>query len=126
MTRKTIHAPGVPVSELPFSPAVMAGRFVFVSGQASVDDGGKIVSDDFAGEMRRAFENVSKVLAGAQLDLTDVIQVRAYVRDEAELPTYNKIYREFFAEPYPARTTITNCLPKSLRFEVEVVAQLRD
>ena len=104
---------------------MVAGGFVFVSGQASVDEAGNIVSDDFANEMQRSFANVSKILAGASLDLTDVVQVRAYVRDEADLPTYNTIYREIFSEPYPARTTITNCLPKSLRFEVEVVAQLR-
>ena len=120
-----IQAAGVPVSHLPFSPAVQAGEFVFVSGQASVDDQGNIVSDSFAAEVRRSFENVAKVLAGAGLDMSDVVQVRSYVRDAEDLPEYNEIYREFFQEPYPARTTLTGCLPASLRFEVDVVAQVK-
>ena len=118
-----IQAAGVPVSHLPFSPAVRAGEFVFVSGQASVDDQGNIVSDSFAAEVRRSFENVAKVLAGAGLKMSDVVQVRSYVRDAEDLPEYNEIYREFFQQPYPARTTLTGCLPASLRFEVDVVAQ---
>ena len=121
-----IHAADVPTSQLPFSPAVLAGGFVFVSGQASVDDSGTIVPDTFAGEMRRSLENVAKVLAGAGLELSDVIQVRAYVRDPDDLSQYNEIYREFFNPPCPARTTLTNCLPETLRFEVDVIAMTRD
>ena len=126
MNRKTVHAPGVPVSDLPFSPAVIAGGFVFVSGQASVDETGKIISDNFAGEMCRSFDNVAKVLAGASLNLSDVVQVRSYVRDATDLSEYNALYREIFSEPFPARTTITGCLPETLKFEVEVIAQLRE
>ena len=76
--------------------------------------------------MRRSFENVAKVLGGAGLELDDVVQVRSYVRDPGDLPTYNKVYQDLFREPYPARTTLTNCLPETLRFEVEVIAQLRE
>lgn len=123
---KPIQAADVPTSQLPFSPAVSAAGLVFVSGQASVDDQGNIVPDSLAGEMRRSFDNVTKVLAGAGLDLTDVMQVRAYVRDPDDLPEYNEVYREFFTPPYPARTTLTHCLPESLRFEVDVVAKARN
>jgi len=112
-------------SSLPFSQAVIAGDFVFVSGQASVDAAGAIVADTFEGEMRRSFDNVKKVLAEVNLTLRDVVQVRGYVRDPADLPVYNEIYRELFTAPYPARTTITHCLPESLRFEVDVVAYLK-
>jgi len=113
-------------NQLPLSPAVQTGGFVFVSGQASVDEDGAIVPDTFAGEMRRSFENVSKILTGAGLDLSDVVQVRGYVRDPNDLPEYNEIYREFFQAPYPARTTLTHCLPESLAFEVDVVARVRE
>ena len=126
MSRQTIRAPGVPVSPVPFSPAVLAGGFVFVAGQASVDETGKIVPDTFEGEMRRSFENVAKVLAGAGLELDDVVQVRSYVRNPGDLPTYNKVYQGLFREPYPARTPLTNCLPDIVRFEVEVIAKLRE
>ena len=55
-----------PVSHLPFSPAVQVGNLVFVSGQASVDPTGKIVSDSFEGEFRRSVENLRKVLQSAR------------------------------------------------------------
>lgn len=114
--------PGTPVSHLPFSPVVRAGDFVFVSGQASVDGTGQIVTDSFEGEFRRSMENLRGVLAAAGCTLADVIQTRNYVRDAADLPLFNQLYRDYFSAPYPARTTITNCLPPSLRYEIEAVA----
>lgn len=114
-----------PASALPFSPVVCYGDLVFISGQASVDATGKIVSDTFEGEFRRSIENVRKVLEAAGSDLAHVIQTRNYVRDAEDLPRYNQLYRETFAEPFPTRTTITNCLPPTLRYEIEVVAVKR-
>ena len=122
MAFTVIRGAGVPASRLPFSPGVRAGGFVFVSGQASVDDAGAIVVDTFEGEFRRSLGNVRKVLAAAGLTLADVVQVRSYVDDPADLAEYNRLYREFFAEPYPARTTITNCLGGTLKYEIDVTA----
>ncbi|MBS0211234.1 MAG: RidA family protein [Planctomycetes bacterium] len=119
---EVIRGPGVPASHLPFSPAIRAGGFVFVSGQASVDDAGKIVVDTFAGEMRRSFENARRILAAAKLTFADVVQVRSYVASPADLAEYNQIYCEFFSEPFPARTTIVECLGTALKFEVEMMA----
>lgn len=109
-------------SHLPFSPAVEANGFIFVSGQASVDETGKIIPGTFEEEMRRSFDNVRRVLADAGLTLEDVIRVTSYIRDPANGPTYNEVYREFFSEPLPARTTLSNCLSEALHFEVDVVA----
>lgn len=117
--------PDTPVSHLPFSPSVCYGDLIFISGQASVDASGKIVSDSFEGEFRRSIENVAKVLEAAGSDLKHVIQTRNYVRDAADTVLYNQLYREYFSEPFPARTTITNCLPPTLRYEIEVVAVKR-
>ena len=111
-----------PTSHLPFSPAVVVGDLIFVSGQASVDKTGKIISDTFEGEFRRSIENVRLVLEAAGSDLAHVVQTRNYVRDAADLPLYNQLYREYFPAPCPARTTITNCLPPDLKYEVEAVA----
>ncbi len=55
-------------------------------------------------------------------DLAHVVQTRNYVRDAADLPLFNQLYREYFSALFPARTTITNCLPPSLRYEIEAVA----
>ncbi len=114
--------PDTPVSHLPFSPAVIVGELIFVSGQASVDATGKIVGDTFEGEFRRSLDNVRQILAAAGSDLAHVVQTRNYVRDAGDLPRFNELYREYFSAPFPARTTITNCLPPTLRFEIEVVA----
>ena len=114
-----------PTSSLPFSPSVGYGDLIFISGQASVDGSGKIVGDTFEGEFRRSIENVKKVLEAAGSDLAHVIQTRNYVREATDLPLYNQLYREYFSEPFPARTTITNCHPPTLRYEIEVVAVKR-
>lgn len=119
---KVVQGEGIPQSHLPFSPAVVAGGFVFVSGQASVDYAGQIISDTFEGEMRRSLEHVRTILAAAGLTFKDVVQVRSYVGTPEYLADYNRIYREFFAEPFPARTTIVNCLGTALKYEIDVVA----
>ena len=113
---------GTPVSHLPFSPAVVVGNLVFVSGQASVDETGAIVTDTFEGEFRRSIDNVRRVLAAAGCDLSHVVQTRNYVRDNDDLPLFNQLYAEVFSKPYPARTTIVNCLGPQLKYEIEVVA----
>lgn len=116
------RAADTPVSHLPFSPAVCVGDLILVSGQASVDATGQIVSDTFEGEFRRSLENLRKVLEAAGSDLAHVVQTRSYVRDPEDLLLYNQLYREYFHAPFPARTTITHCLPASLRYEIECVA----
>jgi 2-iminobutanoate/2-iminopropanoate deaminase len=113
---------GTPVPPLPYSPAVRVGNLVFVSGQASVDAAGEIVTDTFEGEFRRTMENLRTVLAAAGCDFSHVVQCRSYVRDPANLARYNELYREYFRPPFPARTTLTNCLPADLKFELECVA----
>ena len=114
--------PDTPVSPLPFSPAVRVGDLVFVSGQASVDATGAIVRDTFEGEVRRSIENLRRVLAAAGCELRHVVQTRNYVRDPANVVRFNELYREYFAAPYPARTTITHCLPEILHYEIECIA----
>ncbi len=116
--------PETPTSHLPFSPSVCFGDLIFISGQASVDETGQIVSDTFEGEFRRSIENVRQVLAAAGSDLAHVIQTRNYVRDPADIDLYNKLYREYFSEPFPTRTTITKCL-EGLNYEVECVAVVK-
>lgn len=117
--------PDTPTSHLPFSPCVVVGDLIFVSGQASVDKTGKIVGDSFEGEFRRSLENVRAILEAAGSDLAHVVQTRNYVRDAEDVTLFNQLYREYFSAPFPARTTITNCLPPSLRFEIEAVAVRR-
>lgn len=117
--------PDTPTSHLPFSPCVVVGDLIFVSGQASVDEAGKIISDTFEGEFRRSMANLRKVLEAAGSDLAHVVQTRNYVRDAGDVPRFNELYRDYFSAPFPARTTITDCLPPTLRYEIEAVAVRR-
>jgi len=119
---EVISGGDLPQPSVPLNPGTRAGDFVYVSGQASVDENGKIVSDTFENECRRSLDNVGKVLAAAGLDFSHVIRVGCYVRDPDDLKQFNEIYREYFKEPFPARTTIVRCLPDIIKFEIDVVA----
>jgi len=117
-----LSSPDMPTSHLPFSPAVRVGELLFVSGQASVDRSGAIIAGTFEQEMRRSLENLSAILSAAGSSLAQVVQTRNYVRDASDLAAFNRIYRDYFQAPYPARTTITNCLNEQLRYEIDCVA----
>lgn len=121
MTMHPIEGPNIPHSTLPFSPGIAAGPFVFVSGQASVDASGAIILGTFEDEMRRSIDNVRQVLEAAGMSLKDVVRVGAYLSNESDFPEYNRIYREYFAPPYPARTSVIVGLGP-LKFEIDVIA----
>ncbi len=112
----------MPRSHLPFSPGIIAGDFMYVSGQASVDAGtGAIITDSFEGEMRRSIANLKAILEAGGLSLDHVINVRSYLADEADGALYNRIYREYFAAPAPTRSTIVG----RARNQAQIRARLR-
>src|SRR5688572_18079804 len=117
-----ICGPGVINSPLPFSPGIRAGDFVFVSGMASADENGKLIPDTFENEARRTYENIKKVLHAAGLDFSRVVQVRCYLEDKENWDAHNRIYREYFKEPFPARTTLIGCLGGIVKYEVDCIA----
>ena len=117
-----IRGPGVINSPLPFSPGVRAGDFVFVSGMASADENGDLVPDTIEGEARRTYENLGRVLRCAGLDFDCVVQVRCYLQRQEDWDTHNRIYREYFSEPFPARTTLIGCLGDLVKYEVDCIA----
>ncbi|MBK5248169.1 MAG: RidA family protein [Actinomycetales bacterium] len=121
MPREAITSGDVPLSHLPFSPAVRAGDLVFVSGQASVDDTGAYLEEDFEGEMDRSMQNVARILAAAGARMDDVVQVRSFLGDITYRDEYNRLYPQYFTAPLPARTTVSGGI-STLKFEVDVVA----
>ena len=127
MSKKiVVKGENIPKSHLPFSPGVISGNYLFVSGQASVDDLGNIVVDSFEAECRRSFENLKRIVEAAGRSLDDAVQVRNYVGKQEYLSEFNTIYRDYFSEPYPARTTLIGCLGDLLKFEVDVIVYLGD
>jgi 2-iminobutanoate/2-iminopropanoate deaminase len=117
-----IRGPDVIASPLPFSPAIRAGEYVFLSGMASADENGKLIPDTFENEARRTYENIGRILSAAGLGFPDVVQVRCYLAKQENWDEHNRIYREYFREPFPARTTLIGCLGTLVQYEVEVVA----
>ena len=117
-----IFGSGVVKSPLPFSPAIRVGDFVFLSGLASVDEQGRIIADTFENEARRTYANIGRVLSAAGLDFSRVVQVRCYLANQADWDAHNQIYREFFREPFPARTTLIGCLGTLVKYEVDLIA----
>jgi len=110
-------------SHLPFSPGIIAGDFMYVSGQASVDaETGAIIAENFEAEMRRSIDNLRAILEAGGLSLDHVINVRSYVASEDDLALYNRIYPEYFAQPAPTRSTIVGVLGTKLKFELDCVA----
>lgn len=122
ISKRKITGLNIPKSHLPFSPGIQSGNYVFISGQASVDKEGNIVEGTFEEECRRSFDNLKVILEAAGLGFDDVVQVRNYVGKQEYLVEFNSIYKEYFNEPYPARTTLIGCLGTLLKFEVDVVA----
>jgi 2-iminobutanoate/2-iminopropanoate deaminase len=114
--------PEVASTHLPYSPATKVGNLIFVSGQASTDHKtGAVISDTFEGEFRRTIENVRRILRACGSDLDKICQVKSYLKDGSDWEEYNRLYREHFKPPYPARTTLEKCLGR-VRFEMDVIA----
>lgn len=108
----------------PLTPAVRAGDWLFVSGQASTDpDTGAVIQGTFAEEFDRAVANLEGVLEDAGADLTKVVKVVAFVSDESWLGEYNERYLAAFPHPRPARTTFVSPLTV-VKVELECQAYL--
>jgi reactive intermediate/imine deaminase len=123
MSREAIQPSDVATPKAPYSPVVVSGDHVFTAGQVAFDASGELVGSDIASQTRRALENVRASLAAAGCDLDDVVKVNAYLVDLGDFEGYNAVYREFFAAPYPARTTVQAGLPPGVLVEIEAVAR---
>ncbi|WP_309120294.1 RidA family protein [Paenibacillus sp.] len=103
---KAIHVPKAPQFPLPFSHAVRAGDYVYVSGQVGVEpESREIVGPTIEEQTRQCLRNIEIILEAEGLTLDHVIKTNAFVSLTKDFPGYNKTYSEVFKEPYPARTT---------------------
>ncbi len=106
MNRETVTVDGAPAPAGPYSHAVVANGFVYVSGQGPVNPETESVPDGFEDQVRQTFENLRTILEAAGSGLGDVVKVNAYVTDLTRFARFNEVYREFFAQDPPARTTV--------------------
>jgi 2-iminobutanoate/2-iminopropanoate deaminase len=115
----------VPAPKGPYSPAIRAGDFVFVSGQTPRNMAtGELVGDDIATQARQTLSNVQKVLAEAGATMSDVVSVTVYLQRSDDWAAMNAVYAEHFTKPFPTRTTVGADL-RDILIEISVIAYLK-
>ena len=116
--------PAKPKVAGPYSPAMRAGGFVFLSGQIPADpDSGELVTGDIQAQCTRVLENLKLVLAACGLTLEDVVKTTVFLKDMNNFARMNETYATFFPENPPARTTVEVArLPRDVGIEIELVA----
>lgn len=126
MTKQIIHTDHAPAAIGPYSQAVRAGSTVYFSGQIPLDPAtGNLVDGDIAAQARRAFDNLKAVAEAAGGSLDRVVRLGLYLTDLSQFAAVNAVMQEYFAAPYPARSTIeVSGLPKGAAFEVDAVMVL--
>ena len=110
----------------PYSQAIRAGQFLFVSGQVPIDPTtGELVGGGIAEQTRRALQNVGEILTAGGASFQQVVRSTVYLADLNDFGAMNEIYATFFTPPQPARSTIQAArLPRDARIEVDVIAFL--
>lgn len=107
----------------PYSPAIGAGKLVFLSGQLPLDSEGSIGARTAAEQARRVLDNMRSLLAAAGLGMDDVVKTTIFLADMRDFAVVNETYAEYFTRPFPARSTIqVAALPKGAQVEIEAVA----
>lgn len=124
MDKKCIIAPNGAPAAGPYSHAVEAGPFLYVSGQGPMKrDGSGVLRGTIEEETRLTLDNVRVILEDCGTSLDRVVKVNAYLADMGHFSWFNEVYKEYFTENYPARTCIqAGRLPLDIQVEVEVVA----
>ncbi|MDB5459244.1 MAG: putative endoribonuclease [Caulobacteraceae bacterium] len=108
----------------PLSKARRAGNLLFVSGQLPRNAEGQIVAGDIVVQTRQALANLQAVLTANGAKLADVVKVTAWLTEPGYIDAFNGVYREWFAEPYPTRSTVVSQLVAAADVEIEAVAYL--
>jgi 2-iminobutanoate/2-iminopropanoate deaminase len=123
MERQVVTGPDLPAQIGPYSQAVRAGGFVFVSGQPGIDpETGEAAGSSFGDEARQAFANLDAVLraGGSRPDL--VVSTTVLVADHSSFPELNALYAEFFPSEPPARMVMQVPLPRGLLVSIGCTA----
>ena len=125
---KALHSDKAPKALGPYSQAIVAGGFVFASGQVPIDPAtGEFAEGGIKEQTKQSLTNVTNVLAEAGIDLTHVVKTTVFLSDMDNFAAMNEVYATFFKEPFPARSAVAvKTLPKGALVEIEVVATVRE
>jgi 2-iminobutanoate/2-iminopropanoate deaminase len=119
-----ITPPGVPMPRGPYSPAVRAGDFIYVSGQIPADPSTNQLSlGDIRHETRVALNNIRRILEGCGATMADVVKCSVFLREGVDFAGMNEVYAEFFGDQKPARTTVeAKFANPEIRVEIDCIA----
>jgi 2-iminobutanoate/2-iminopropanoate deaminase len=117
----TINAPA-PIG--PYSQAITAGNFVFVSGQVAINPStNELVLDDIKTETKQVMENIKFILTEAGIDFSNIVKTSIFLKDMQSFSQVNEVYGPYFKDQFPARETIQVAgLPKNVNVEISVTA----
>ena len=117
---------GAPGAIGPYSQAIRAGEFVFLSGQIPLDPAsGRIAGDGIVDQTHQVLKNLGAVLAAAGASYSQVVKTTVYLADMSEFNAMNQVYAEYFGAPAPARATVQAArLPRDVRVEIDAIAYL--
>ena len=120
---RSVSTGSAPAAIGPYSQAVECNGAVFVSGQLPVDPMTGEMPDTPAEQARRALENVRAIVESSGCTMADCVKVTIYLTDLSAFAQVNEVYKEFFAEPYPARSCIeVSAVPKGAILEIDAIA----
>jgi 2-iminobutanoate/2-iminopropanoate deaminase len=121
---EAIKTSGAPAAIGPYSQATKSGQMVFMSGQIALDPAtGAMVEGDVTAQAVRVLENLGAVLQAAGCGFGDVVRTTIYLRDMRDFQAVNAVYARYFAEPFPARATVSVAgLPRDALVEIDAIA----
>lgn len=110
----------------PYSQAVKVGNLIFISGQIPIDpSSGNIVNGDIKEQTKRVLENIKGILESVGASLANVVKTTVFMIDLSEFSLMNEVYKDYFPEKPPARSTIqVSALPRGAKIEIEAIAIL--
>jgi len=122
--RQVIRTSKSPQPRGPYSQAIVADGFVFVAGQVPANpDTNELELGDVGSETRRTLQNVQAILEAAGSSLREVVRVGIFLADLKDFDAMNAVYREFFPQDPPARSTVGAQLPK-IKVEIDCIARV--
>ena len=123
---KVVSTPDAPKALGPYSQAMIAGGFVFCSGQIPIDPGtNSIMAVSVEEQTRRSIENLSAVLEAAGSSLSRVVKTTVFIKDMDDFAAVNGVYAEMFGDTKPARSCVEVArLPKDVKIEIECIAAI--
>jgi len=121
--KKAIVTTKAPAPAGPYSQAIVRGDRIYVAGQGPWDPVTKKVADNVSEQTRQVLSNIKNILEAAGASMDDVVKVSVFLADLKDFGEFNRVYSEFFKEPYPVRTTVGTQLLNIL-VEIDVIAEL--